>query len=627
VRGDGELGFDHIQVSPRPVFDSCRPLDLNVTDVLRPTKILFDSATSSHRVKSKAAYVIAHELGHQWFGNLVTMKDWSELWLNEGFATWAGYTAVDELFPEWDIWSQYVSETVDDTLKIDSLPTTHAIKAEVSTEEDALQMFDNISYFKGSSAIRMLVDHIGQKTFLAGLSTYLTENSYGNASSQDLWRAMSMPAGQDVGLLMHSWIHSPSFPVVMVSSEAGSVSLRQTNILALSDIEASEESANSQLCSTQWNTPLGRFRPDGDELMLVGKEQLEVPETSLSVVNKGHCGSYAVAYDSEALLFMLRHQPGLSSADLAGMVADMSTLLLVGMKSVGDLLGLILRLKNHTEVYFWLSITRAMETLYSIFSDEVESSQLLQDFTSVLLRSMKSHQQQLSRNAHPRTSYKKDEMEKNLHRLAALASDTELLSQARTTVWNSSLLKELKPHLRTAVLSAFINGPEVSAFSLVLDVFHTTQSIEIQEDLLTALAATTRPDHATRLLDLAFCDNSTIDLQHLHVIGGGLGRNGKCRRLQWEYIKRHWDRVSQRLNENGTVRAWFLEASLSHFADAAVAEDIEQFFAARSGAELVKPVDYIMANIRRNAQCRERSRAELRFFVENELGRELQAKV
>ncbi|KAJ9156607.1 Aminopeptidase [Pleurostoma richardsiae] len=139
----------------------------------KPTKILFDPQTSNNRVMSKAVYVVAHELAHQWFGNLVTMNSWSELWLNEGFATWAGYLAVDSLFPEWNIWGQYVAEIMDDVLKVDSLPTTHAIETRVQDENDALQMFDQISYFKASSIIRTLAMQIGQDIFLEGLVGYL----------------------------------------------------------------------------------------------------------------------------------------------------------------------------------------------------------------------------------------------------------------------------------------------------------------------------------------------------------------------------------------------------------------------------------------------------------------------
>lgn len=619
---DGELRLDYLQVSIRrelrEVVQSS-PLIFSITNISRPTKILFDNAASSHRVKSKAAYVIAHELGHQWFGNLVTMTDWSELWLNEGFATWAGYMAVDELFPEWHIWGQYVAETVDDTLKIDSLPTTHTIKAEVATEEEALQMFDSISYFKGSSVIRMLVDYIGQDTFLEGLSSYLTENSYGNASSQDLWRAMSRSSGQDIGSLMQAWIHRSSFPIVTVSAKAESVSLRQSNVLRSSDIQPSASSTISGSHPCHWKIPLGLFSADSHPLVLSDDQELEVPRATLSILNRGHSGSYSVAYDSEALQSILRHQHTLSSADLAGLVADMSTMFLVGIKSIDDLLGLIFRFKNNADVYLWLSIIRTLDMLCGIFSADADASKVLRSFAGILLRSMQTHQKRLSKATDPRLSYKKHEMEKNMYWLAALASDTEMLEQARTKFQKDPSTRSIPPHLRTVVLSACLSEPESSAFSQVLTAFHNEKSVEGRESLLTALGATTDPDLATQLLDVAFCDNSTIDLQHLHILGGALGKNGQVRSLQWQYIKRHWEPVLKRLNENGTVRDWFLEASLGHFADVATARDIKQFFATRGGVELAKPLGYVVANIERNARCAERSRGGLRSFVKTGL--------
>ncbi|KAK5280490.1 hypothetical protein LTR40_006276 [Exophiala xenobiotica] len=163
----------------------------------RTTAVLFDEEKSDARFKNRVAYVVAHELAHQWFGNLVTMDWWNELWLNEGFATWVGWLAVDHLHPEWDVWSQFVAEAVQTALELDSLRASHPIEVPVRNALEVDQIFDHISYLKGSSVIRMLSNHLGQEVFLKGVGDYLKVHAYGNARTNDLWAALSAASGQD----------------------------------------------------------------------------------------------------------------------------------------------------------------------------------------------------------------------------------------------------------------------------------------------------------------------------------------------------------------------------------------------------------------------------------------------
>lgn len=145
----------------------------------RTTALLFDEKQSDAKYKNRVAYVVAHELAHQWFGNLVTMDWWSELWLNEGFATWVGWLAVDHLYPDHGVWSQFVTEAVQTAQNLDSLRASHPIEVPVRDALEVEQIFDAISYLKGSSVIRMLSGHLGVETFLEGVSTYLKKHAYG----------------------------------------------------------------------------------------------------------------------------------------------------------------------------------------------------------------------------------------------------------------------------------------------------------------------------------------------------------------------------------------------------------------------------------------------------------------
>jgi len=155
----------------------------------RMTAILFDEKLSDSRFRNRIAYVVAHELAHQWFGNLVTMDWWDELWLNEGFATWAGWLATDHLHPEWEVWAQFVNEGMDQAFLLDSVRASHPIQVVVRDGLDVNQIFDKISYLKGCSIIRMLASNLGIKTFLKGIAIYLKKHQYGNAKTSALWDA------------------------------------------------------------------------------------------------------------------------------------------------------------------------------------------------------------------------------------------------------------------------------------------------------------------------------------------------------------------------------------------------------------------------------------------------------
>jgi len=177
------------------------------------------------------------------------MDWWNELWLNEGFATWVGWLATDHIHPEWHVWPQFVSDGMQTAFTLDSLRSSHPIEVPVKDALDVDQIFDDISYLKGSSVIRMLATHLGQETFLEGVSNYLKAHAYGNAKTVDLWSALSQASGQDVLAIMDPWIRSIGFPVLTVSEEPGQIGIKQTRYLSTGDVKPEED-------STTWWVPL-----------------------------------------------------------------------------------------------------------------------------------------------------------------------------------------------------------------------------------------------------------------------------------------------------------------------------------------------------------------------------------
>lgn len=182
----------------------------------RETALLYDENNSSLTVKQYIAIVVAHELAHQWFGNLVTMDWWTDLWLNEGFASYMEYLCVDKLFPEWQMWEQFVAGDLGNALSLDALSNTHAVEIEVHHPDDIDEVFDAISYEKGASIIRMLAEYIGQDNFQKGIQHYLKKHAYKNTVTVDLWKSFEKVSKMPVAKIMGAWTSEPGHPVVNV---------------------------------------------------------------------------------------------------------------------------------------------------------------------------------------------------------------------------------------------------------------------------------------------------------------------------------------------------------------------------------------------------------------------------
>ncbi|MBM2819622.1 MAG: peptidase rane alanine aminopeptidase [Nitrosarchaeum sp.] len=180
----------------------------------RETILLYDPRTSSTKTKQYIAEVISHEIAHQWFGNLVTMKWWNDLWLNESFATFMATKFVTKFYPEWDLWNQFIEDAMNTAMGLDSLKTTHPIDVKVNKPSEIREIFDAISYDKGGCVLRMLEHYVGESNFQKGLKNYLYNFKYKNAEGQDLWNAIGKISKMPVSKMVSTWLTQPGFPVV-----------------------------------------------------------------------------------------------------------------------------------------------------------------------------------------------------------------------------------------------------------------------------------------------------------------------------------------------------------------------------------------------------------------------------
>jgi puromycin-sensitive aminopeptidase len=236
----------------------------------RETALLVDPKMSSASTKQWVALVVGHELAHQWFGNLVTMEWWTQLWLNEGFATWIEYLCVDKCFPDWKIWTQFVYQDMARAYALDALLSSHPIEVPVGHPDEVDEIFDEISYSKGSTVIRMLHGYLGEEAVKRGLNIYLNKHQYSNTITEDLWAALQESSGKPVPQMMDTWTKQMGYPVITVrdTDTPGKFHLVQTRFLA-------SEVASGDNAAALWFVPIGVTYPSkvGDTKQLISSLQ------------------------------------------------------------------------------------------------------------------------------------------------------------------------------------------------------------------------------------------------------------------------------------------------------------------------------------------------------------------
>ncbi|MEX2028897.1 MAG: M1 family metallopeptidase [Candidatus Paceibacterota bacterium] len=352
----------------------------------RESALLVDEDHSSISNKQWVALVIAHELAHQWFGNLVTMKWWTHLWLNEGFASYVEYLAVDQLFPEWDIWTQFSTNELGTALRLDSLLHTHAIEIPVHHPNEIGEIFDEVSYSKGSSIIRMLADYLGEKDFRDGLRYYLKKHSYKNTETAHLWEAFEKVSRKSVAKMMKNWTGKPGYPVVKAEIINGKLSLAQERFFA------SPISRRKNTSKTKWKVPISlKSHPSLLAYFLIGNLSPQAcganfsgrrPAKGLSKstpatrdgkwlkINFGEAGFYRTAYSPELLEKLKKpvEKKLLSARDRLGIIRDLFALSEAGIIQTTDALEFLASYKREDHYTVWVEIASGLARLEQLLA-------------------------------------------------------------------------------------------------------------------------------------------------------------------------------------------------------------------------------------------------------------------
>ncbi|KAI9807547.1 MAG: hypothetical protein M1825_005487 [Sarcosagium campestre] len=568
----------------------------------RTTAVLFDEANSDAKYRNRVAYVVAHELAHQWFGNLVTMEWWSELWLNEGFATWVGWLAIDFLYPDWKVWGQFVTESVQTAFQLDSLRGSHPIEVPVRDALDIDQIFDHISYLKGSSVIRMLSGHLGVKTFLSGVSDYLKAHAYGNATTNDLWQALSKASGQDVTTFMDPWIRKIGFPVLTVAEEPGQISVRQSRFLSTGDVKEDDD-------HTTWWIPLGlKTNPDVAETASVSvttkEDTIRNIDETFYKLNANQNGFYRTNYPPARLAKLGEFRSNLTIEDKIGLVGDAAALAVAGDGTTPGLLAFIEAFKDEDNYLVWSQVISSLVNLRSIFAQNEKVAAGLRQFS---LKLVAPAAEKIGWEFKPQEDYLTGQMRSLFIASAGSAGHPGIVTEAqrRFHLYDSGVDKTaIHPNLRAAIFRIAIAEGGQEEYNAVKREYLSTTSVDGKEICLQSLGRVPTKELTVDFLDFLFSDE--VAMQDIHSGAIALAANAKARLILWQYLKTNWSAVRAKLAGNSVVLDRFLKVSLIKFADHDVERDIADFFREKDNQGYERTLGVISDTVKGNASYKER---------------------
>ncbi len=523
----------------------------------REHALLVDPDNTSLGTKQWVAMVVAHELAHQWFGNLVTMRWWTDLWLNEGFASWIEYLAIDKLFPEWNMWTQFIVDEQQQALKLDSLEHTHPIEVTVNHPDEIRSIFDAISYSKGASVIHMLHEYLGPEVFRDGLRHYLERHKYGNTDTVDLWQALEEISGKPVKEFMHAWTSQSGYPVVHVDVEESDVTLRQERFLL--------NSKHGVLANEYWPVPLLTKSKADLEQFQTETTTFKVADTHALKLNEGQSGFYRTTYNTSHLKHLGEQikKGRLSPIDRLGILSDTFETAKAGESSTADALQFLSNFSSETDYTVWDVTAAALGGIRTVMNDD-ELRELMKPYTRNLIhnelerlgwhRSAEdSHFDLLLRPIILGMAAAADEpwVIDHVNKLfAAIHEVEEVDPDLRTPITGKQLKRgsEIDPDLRGVVFGTIARLGGDDEFEKLVKMHNETTLSDERLTLSAAITGFTKPELIDKALNMINSDEVRLQDVGYWIAYSFLNRH--AREKTWEWVKDNWEWLEKNLGSD-----------------------------------------------------------------------------
>lgn len=578
----------------------------------RETALLIDEENSSTANKQRVALVIGHELAHQWFGNLVTMDWWTNLWLNEGFASYIEYLAVDHLFPEWDFWTQFVFLDHARALELDSLENTHPIEVMIDDPNDINEIYDAVSYSKGASIIRMLAEYLGYKDFQKGMQRYLKTYAYKNATTEDLWQSLEEVSRKPVKKIMDNWTKKAGYPLLTVEEKGKDFVLSQARFYS------SPLSQKKSHDDTKWMIPVnalvsGQEKPT---YYLMEAKTMHLPKSESWVkFNAGEKSFMQVSYPDQ-LLDKLREAiltNSLKKEDRFGILRNLFVLSEAGKTSVENALKMTTAYTKDDAYIVWAELASEIAKVANLVSEEPYFA----DF--------KAYARDLFSEVTKRVGFKPKRGEDHEEKLlrSVVLSQSAKYGNEEIIAEGHKLFKQvisgkntLDADLRGVVyLIAARNGDE-QVYEQLIELYQNETLEQERDRLLFAIASFRQKEIIKKALRFSLSDNVRSQDSFKVAMITSMDVSGKY--LLWEFLKKRWDEILNRYS--GTYLIGRFVSPLDNFVYQEQAQEVRQFFKVHDAPSATRTVLQVIEKIESNALWLHRDAVRVAHFLKNRKG-------
>jgi aminopeptidase N len=534
----------------------------------RETDLLLDPKTATFRAQRNATLAIVHEMAHQWFGDLVTMQWWDNIWLNEGFATWMENKCTGAMHPDWNI-PQFVAADEQRTLNVDAQPTTRAIRASANTPDEIEQMFDFIAYNKAGAVLLMVENYLGEETFRKGVHAYLAAHEYGNATAEDFWNAQTEVSHKPVDKIMESMVAQPGAPILEFGlPTAGQVSVAQSRFFLSPGITSDPKQ--------EWTLPVcfkAGAKGQACQVLIPSSSSLAAPASKIFFANAGGKGYYRSAYAPAQYAELVAHvETGLTPEERISLTGDEWAQVRANRAPVGDYLNLVAALSSDRSEDV---LANAVDNV-SVIADTVASTQQERDALAAWKRrTFLPVYARLGDAAESGTSNQRDLLAYLFGVLAAGGKDANLLAQARSVA--DRYLADpasVDPTFGQTALGIAAENGDSALFDRLEKIYETSSDPDFQEAALRELVTFKNPDLLERALEYSV--SSKVRNQDSAIQFNLAMRIPENRDQAWRFIKMHWDQVKTEFTPE--MGSYFVSGA-GNFCSVEARDDVKDFFA------------------------------------------------
>lgn len=499
----------------------------------REMALLADPRTTSISSRQYIATVIAHELAHQWFGNLVTMKWWNDLWLNESFATLMEYVAVDALHPEWNIWLDFATHESIAALRRDALDGVQAVQVEVNHPDEISTLFDPaIVYAKGARLLRMVQHFVGEDAFQRGLAQYFKDYAYDNTVGNNLWQALSDASGKNIVAMMNTWTSQPGYPVVHASLSDGEATLSQEQFFIGSHTNT----------GARWPIPLNATAESAPELLTEESISFTIPADTAFALNSGDTAHFITHYDNELFARMVGSvQHGtIDSLSKIQFLHEATLLARGGVLASDQLLPLLDAYKHETSEPVWNIMSLALGELKKFVQDDTEAEQKLRRFSKDISSTL---YKELGWQPQKGESEERTKLRGTILGLTLYGEDAEAIATAQS-IYETTSLEGIDPELRALVISSVARYGNGHIVDSLLERYRSTSSAELKQDIAIGITST-RVAEKIDLLLAAIKNTEIIKPQDVARWFVYLVRGRESRAQAWQWMRDNWQWIEQ----------------------------------------------------------------------------------